>query len=76
MNESLDKYTPDLVVYLGDTSVAVGDEKEYNTVREAVKPCVDRDVPFAIVFGNHDGERETSKEQLLELNAQLNQIKK
>ena len=66
MNESLDKYTPDLVVYLGDTSVAVGDEKEYNTVREAVKPCVDRDVPFAIVFGNHDGERETSKEQLLE----------
>jgi predicted phosphodiesterase len=66
MNESLDKYIPDLVVYLGDTSVAVGDDKEYNTVREAVKPCVDRDVPFAIVFGNHDGERETSKEQLLE----------
>ena len=66
MNESLDKYTPDLVVYLGDISVAVGDEKEYNTVREAVKPCVDRDVPFAIVFGNHDGERETSKKQLLE----------
>ncbi len=66
MNECLDKAEPDLVVYLGDTSVAVGDENEYKTVKAAVKPCVDRDIPFAVVFGNHDGERETSKEQLLE----------
>ncbi len=65
MNECLDKAEPDLVVYLGDTSVAVGDEKEYNTVKAATKPCVDRDIPFAIVFGNHDGERETSREKLL-----------
>lgn len=65
MNECLDKAEPDLVVYLGDISVATGDEKERNTIQAATKPCVDRDIPFAIVFGNHDGERETSREKLL-----------
>ncbi len=65
MLESLDKYTPDLVIFLGDQCVAVGDEEEYRTVKEITSPCVEKGVPFAIVFGNHDGERETSKEKLL-----------
>ncbi len=65
MNECLDKYTPDLVIYLGDNSIAMGDENEYKTIEVITKPCIDRDVPYAIVFGNHDGERETSRETLL-----------
>lgn len=65
MSESLDKYQPDLVVYLGDNSIAMGDENEHKTIEAITKPCVDRDVPFSIVFGNHDGERETSRETLL-----------
>lgn len=65
MNECLDKAEPDLVVYLGDTSIAMGDEEERKTIQAATKPCVDRDIPFAVVFGNHDGERETSREKLL-----------
>lgn len=65
MNESLDKYKPDLVVYLGDNSTAMGDENEHKTIECITKPCVDRNVPYAIVFGNHDGERETSRETLL-----------
>ena len=65
MNECLDKYTPDLVIYLGDQTVATGDEEEYKAIKEIVAPCVEKDVPYAIVFGNHDGERETSKEKLL-----------
>lgn len=64
MNECLDKYKPDLVVYLGDNGVAYT-EKEYSTVKAITAPCVERDVPYAIVFGNHDGEREVSKENLL-----------
>ncbi len=65
MNECLDKAEPDLVVYLGDTSIAMGDEEERKTIQAVTKPCVDRDIPFAVVFGNHDGERETSREKLL-----------
>lgn len=64
MNECLDKYTPDLVVYLGDNGVALK-EKEYSTVKAITAPCVEKGVPYAIVFGNHDGEREVSKETLL-----------
>ena len=65
MNECLDKAEPDLVVYLGDNSIAVGDEAEHKTIEVITKPCVDRDVPFAVVFGNHCGERETTREELL-----------
>lgn len=65
MCEALDKVNPDLVVYLGDNSTAMGDEKEHKTIEAITKPCVDRNVPFAVVFGNHDGERETSRETLL-----------
>lgn len=64
MNECLDKYKPDLVVYLGDNGVAVT-ENEYPTIKAITEPCVVRNVPYAIVFGNHDGEREISKDTLL-----------
>lgn len=64
MNECLDKYKPDLVVYLGDNGVAYT-EKEYSTVKAITAPCVEKGVPYAIVFGNHDGEREVSRERLL-----------
>ncbi|MBR3869866.1 MAG: metallophosphoesterase family protein [Clostridia bacterium] len=66
MNEALDKYQPDLVVYLGDNSTAMGDENEHKTIESITEPCVSRNVPYAIVFGNHDGERETSRETLLD----------
>lgn len=64
MRECLDKYKPDLVVYLGDNGVAYT-EKEYSTVKAITAPCVEKGVPYAIVFGNHDGEREVSRERLL-----------
>lgn len=64
MHECLDKYKPDLVIYLGDNGVAYT-EKEYSTVKAITAPCVENGVPYAIVFGNHDGEREVSKEKLL-----------
>lgn len=64
MHECLDKYKPDLVIYLGDNGVAYT-EKEYSTVKAITAPCVEKGVPYAIVFGNHDGEREVSREKLL-----------
>ena len=65
MCESLDKYQPDLAVFLGDNTIAPGHEEQYKTIEEMVKPLNDRGVPFAIVFGNHDQEFGVTKEELL-----------
>ena len=64
MREAIAKYSPDLVVFLGDNTVS-----EAETKREAIEallaPTVDAGVPFALVFGNHDQEQEVDKETLL-----------
>lgn len=67
MCEALDKYTPDLVVYLGDNTVADGYENQYKAIEAVTKPVVDRGIPYSLVFGNHDEEHNVSKEQLLEI---------
>lgn len=65
MNEALDTYKPDLVVYLGDNTVASGYDKQYEAIKNVTEPCVSRNVPYAIVFGNHDQEQGVEKEDLL-----------
>lgn len=65
MNEALDKYQPDLVVYLGDNTVANGYENQYQAIKTITEPCVSKSVPYAIVFGNHDQEHDVEKEDLL-----------
>ncbi|MCR5689034.1 MAG: metallophosphoesterase [Clostridiales bacterium] len=67
MCEALDKYNPDLVVYLGDNTVADGYENQYKAIEAVTKPVVDRGIPYSLVFGNHDEEHNVSKEQLLEI---------
>lgn len=65
MCEALDKYQPDLVVYLGDNTVANGYDNQYKAIEAVTKPVVDRGIPYSIVFGNHDEEHDVSKEDLL-----------
>lgn len=67
MCDALDVYKPDLVVFLGDNTVASGYENQAKAIEAIVTPCVDRDVPFAIVFGNHDQEQGVDKEDLLDI---------
>ncbi len=67
MGEALDLYKPDLVVYLGDNTVADGYENQAAAIDAVTKPVRDRDIPFAIVFGNHDQEHGVTKEDLLEI---------
>ncbi len=67
MNESLDKYKPDLVVYLGDNTVADGYDNQYQAIKTITEPCVTRNVPFAVVFGNHDQQTGVEKEELLKI---------
>lgn len=65
MREALDAYSPDLVVYLGDNTVASGYDNQVKAIESIVTPCVERDVPFTLVFGNHDQENGVEKEVLL-----------
>ncbi|MBR6939240.1 MAG: metallophosphoesterase [Clostridia bacterium] len=71
MCEALDKYTPDLVVYLGDNTVADGYENQYKAITAATKPVRDRNIPYSIVFGNHDQEHNVAKEDLLKIYQEL-----
>lgn len=70
LSRAADELKPDLVVYLGD--IGKGDtEKEMRSVISCVTyPFVSRDIPIALVFGNHDRECELPLERQLELYAQ------
>ncbi len=65
MIEALDKYEPDLVVFLGDNTVANGYDKQYEAIEILTEPVRSRNIPYAIVFGNHDQEKGVDKEDLL-----------
>lgn len=68
MREALDKYAPDLVVYLGDNSISKTLEGHREIIDRITKPVRERNIPFAAVFGNHDDEGGTiAKEDLLEI---------
>lgn len=71
MREGIAKYDPDLVVFLGDNTVADGYDKQYAAIEAILAPCIEADVPFALVFGNHDQEQGVEKEVLLAMYKQI-----
>ena len=64
MREALAAYTPDLVIYMGDNSVAPA-EKQADAIAAIVAPVVEAGVPFTVVFGNHDQEQGLPNEDRL-----------
>lgn len=72
INASLDRVNPDLVVYSGDQIWGKrsfkGNAAEVERVlRELTKPCVDRNIPFTVCFGNHDRQVGLSNEEQFEI---------
>lgn len=79
IHASLEAANPDLVVYLGDNIAGAWKdanedlpyETSYRNVESAidqiVQPVVSRNVPFAVVFGNHDHESGVSREEQMEI---------
>ena len=65
MREALDAHNPDLVIFMGDNTVAGGYENQAKAIEAVVAPCVERNIPFTLVFGNHDQEQGVEKEVLL-----------
>lgn len=61
MNEVLDAEKPDLVVYTGDLIFGRPAEK---SMRRALQPVIERGLPFAVTFGNHDDELGMSRQEL------------
>lgn len=63
VNAVLDAEKPDLVIFLGDQVegqhplIHTGDNEENvkSVIEQTLAPIVSRKIPFAVVFGNHDG---------------------
>lgn len=72
---ALDKEKPDLVVFTGDqikgySSYFLGErgrKAAENTIKALIKPLEDRNIPFTMTFGNHDGEAALRKNEQFEL---------
>ncbi len=54
---AIDTLRPDLCVFMGDIAYAEDDGELRTVIENAMEPCVEAGVPYAIIYGNHDGER-------------------
>lgn len=61
MNEVLDTEKPDFVMFTGDIVVSNESFKGWDTVLEV---CIRRNIPYAVVFGNHDDEYDHTRTEL------------
>lgn len=72
---AVDKEKPDLVVFTGDqikgySSFFLGEKgrkNAENTIKALIKPLEERNIPFTMTFGNHDGEAALRKNEQFEL---------
>lgn len=77
LEKALEEVKPDLVVFTGDQVEGYSQyfkfgnskEKTEKTIDNMLKPLVDRNVNFALVFGNHDHESGTSLEEQMAMYA-------
>jgi len=58
----LDHVNPDLVFFTGDIVI---DEKMQQAWDEVLAIVIDRKIPWAVVFGNHDDEQGSSRAQIM-----------
>ena len=72
---ALDSQKPDLVVFTGDqikgySSFFRGKKGKSNvisTLKKLIKPLEDRNIPFTVTFGNHDGEAALNNNEQFEI---------
>lgn len=63
INEVLDAEKPDLVIFTGDIIYAKPVEKGLD---EVFAPLIERKIPWAYIFGNHDDEFEKSRQEIMD----------
>lgn len=64
MNEVLDAEKPDLVIFTGDM---IWGKPADEGLRKLTEPVVAHQIPFAVVFGNHDAEQGLTPEGLYDV---------
>ena len=67
LKTSIQSLKPDLVVYMGDISGAEEIDEFRKVIKKVVTPCVDADIPFSVIFGNHDREHGIELKEILKL---------
>ncbi|ANB11168.1 Dcr2p [Sugiyamaella lignohabitans] len=67
----LDQETPDFVVMTGDQIFGDTAPDAESALLKAVAPFIEREIPYAMVFGNHDAQGSLSKEDLMSIIATL-----
>ena len=67
----LEAEKPELVVLTGDILGGGPTEFPVHALKEIAKPMVERKIPWAYVFGNHDGEGKLSRQQLNHLSRSI-----
>lgn len=61
MREVLDAEHPDLVVFTGDVIFA---KPAADALTKALAPTIERGIPFAVTWGNHDDEQDMTRAEL------------
>lgn len=75
ISAALDREKPDLVVFTGDqikgySSFFMGEKGKKNivsTLKTLIKPLEEREIPFTMTFGNHDGEAALGNSEQFEI---------
>lgn len=71
IEDALDNEKPDLVVFTGDNVVVSSESKFRTGAQKMIQPLIDRDIPYAYTFGNHDDEGGVSKDYMHSVYASL-----
>ena len=75
ISAALDSEKPDLVVFTGDqikgySTFFLGEKGKTNvesTLKALIKPLEERNIPFTVTFGNHDGEAALNNSEQFEI---------
>jgi len=65
MASILDLEKPDLVVLTGDVLAGKDCEDSLASLARCVTPMIEREIPWAMAFGNHDDEGSASRAELM-----------
>lgn len=68
INEVLDAEKPDLVIFTGDV---VYSAPAIEGLKDVFTPVVERKIPWAYVFGNHDDEYDATRQEMMDFATQL-----
>ena len=65
VNQIIDEERPGLIAFTGDQVNGDSAPNAISAVLKFAQPCIERKIPFACIFGNHDDEGSLSREEMM-----------